>query len=75
MSGWGVDHRLWLHRRRYSRQPLDARSGQRLPPRMEKHEKIVNRLVTVSITQSQFDALVSFNYNCGALAKSTLLRS
>lgn len=41
---------------------------------MEKHEKIVNRLVTVSITQSQFDALVSFNYNCGALAKSTLLK-
>lgn len=41
---------------------------------MDKHEKIVNRLVTVSITQSQFDALVSFNYNCGALAKSTLLK-
>ena len=41
---------------------------------MEKHEKIVNRLVTVPITQSQFDALVSFNYNCGALAKSTLLK-
>ena len=41
---------------------------------MEKHEKIVNRLVTVSITQCQFDALVSFNYNCGALASSTLLK-
>lgn len=39
-----------------------------------KHEKIVERLVTVPITQSQFDALVSFNYNCGSLASSTLLK-
>lgn len=38
------------------------------------HEKLVDRLVTVSITQSQFDALVSFSYNCGALETSTLLK-
>lgn len=36
----------------------------------------VNRLVTVPLTQHQFDALVSFTYNlgCGALQRSTLLR-
>lgn len=33
----------------------------------------VERLVKVPITQTQFDALVSFHYNTGALGKSTLL--
>lgn len=38
-------------------------------------EKIIEALVTQPLTQSQFDALVSFCYNLGvgALAKSTLL--
>ena len=36
----------------------------------------VNRLVTVTVTQAQFDALVDFTFNVGvaALARSTLLR-
>ncbi len=36
----------------------------------------VNRLVTATVTQAQFDALVDFTFNVGvaALAKSTLLR-
>lgn len=36
----------------------------------------VSSMVTVPITQNQFDALVSFAYNCGvgALRKSTLLK-
>jgi lysozyme len=36
----------------------------------------VNKLVTVDLNQNQFDALVSFAYNCGigALQKSTLLQ-
>lgn len=36
----------------------------------------VNKLVTVALTQNQFDALVDFVYNAGAthLANSTLLR-
>jgi GH24 family phage-related lysozyme (muramidase) len=36
----------------------------------------VNRLVTVSLTQGQFDALVDFTYNlgAGALTYSTLLK-
>jgi lysozyme len=41
---------------------------------LKKHEDRVFRLVKVAITQSQFDALVSFDYNTGALDKSTLLK-
>lgn len=43
---------------------------------LAKHEAAVRRLVTVDLTQNQFDALVSFSYNVGtgALHKSTLLR-
>jgi lysozyme len=33
----------------------------------------VNHLVKVSLNQNQFDSLVSFQFNTGALAKSTLL--
>lgn len=42
-----------------------------------KHaEKAVKRLVTVPLTQEQYDALVSFTFNVGetALARSTLLK-
>jgi lysozyme len=43
---------------------------------MAYFEPAVRRLVKVRLNQDQFDALVSFAYNCGAgnLAKSTLLR-
>jgi lysozyme len=43
---------------------------------MELFENDVKRLVTHKINGFQFDALVSFTYNCGAgnLAKSSLLR-
>jgi lysozyme len=39
-------------------------------------EETVNKLVRVPITQTQFDALVMFTFNCGreALAGSTLLK-
>lgn len=41
-----------------------------------KFESAVSRLVTVPLNQHQFDALVSYAYNCGegALAKSTILK-
>ena len=43
---------------------------------LSKFEAAVTRLVSVPINQNQYDALVSFAYNCGAgaLAKSTILR-
>lgn len=43
---------------------------------VDRFERAVSRLVTRSITQGQFDALVSFAFNVGegALAGSTLLR-
>ncbi len=37
-------------------------------------EADINRLVDVPLTQSQFDVLVSFHFNTGALGKSSLLR-
>lgn len=41
-----------------------------------KYEVAVERAVTVPLTQNQFDALVSFAFNCGigALQKSSLLK-
>lgn len=39
-----------------------------------KFEKRVNDLVVVPLTQTQFDALVSFDFNTGKLHKSTLLK-
>jgi lysozyme len=40
------------------------------------HEATVKKLVTIELNQNQFDAVVSFTYNCGgrALEKSTLLK-
>lgn len=47
-----------------------------LAKEVSRFEDAVNRLVTVPINQNEFDALVSFAYNCGegALAKSSILR-
>jgi lysozyme len=39
-----------------------------------RFEARVNRLVKVPLTQHQFDALVSFDFNTGAIHSSTLLR-
>lgn len=43
---------------------------------LETFESAVNRFVTVDLNQNQYEALVSFAYNCGtgALQKSTLLK-
>ena len=41
---------------------------------MKKYEEQVRKVVTVHLTPWQWDALVSFQYNTGALAKSTLLK-
>ena len=41
---------------------------------IEVAAKAIHRLIKVPLTQSQFDALVSFTFNCGAgaLQRSTL---
>jgi lysozyme len=41
---------------------------------LERFEERVNRLVKVSLTQNQFDALVSFDFNTGKLHLSSLLK-
>jgi len=41
---------------------------------MQNYVNDVRSLVKVPLTQNQFDALVSFQYNTGGLAGSTLLR-
>ncbi len=41
---------------------------------LQNFEQAVNDLIAVSLTPNQFAALVSFDYNTGSLATSTLLR-
>lgn len=56
---------------------ISAAEAERILARdLIKYESAVDRFVKVEISQNQFDALVSFAYNCGvgALAKSTLLK-
>lgn len=53
-----------------------AKAEEMLREELERFEKGVNELVKVPINQNQFDALVSFAYNCGLgnLKSSTLLK-
>ena len=41
---------------------------------LPKYEAGVNRAVKVPITQAQFDALVSFHYNTGAIARASFVK-
>lgn len=54
----------------------EAQAEAELRRELAKHEAAVTRLATVDLNQNEFDALVSFSYNCGAgaLGKSTLLK-
>lgn len=53
-----------------------AQATQFLKEDLKSSEKYVNQYVKVAINQNQFDALVSFTFNCGcgALKSSTLLK-
>jgi lysozyme len=53
-----------------------AEADELLQDDLDRFEKAVTRLVTVSLTQNQYDALVSFAFNVGisALERSTLLK-
>lgn len=54
----------------------EAQANDLLQDDLDRFEKAVTRLVTVPLTQHQYDALVSFAFNVGisALERSTLLK-
>jgi lysozyme len=54
----------------------EAQAEQLIKDDLDRFEKAVTRLVTVPLTQNQYDALVSFAFNVGisALERSTLLK-
>ncbi len=69
--GWGATEGVTPHTH-WS----EAEAEQRLQHELQKFEAAVLRHVKVALNQNEFDALVSFAYNCGegALKKSTLLK-
>lgn len=52
----------------------EAQAMELLAKDLEKFERAVEKLISIKLTQNQFDALVSFAFNCGAgaLEESTL---
>lgn len=52
----------------------EAQASEILDVDLDECEGDVRRLVKVPLTQGQFDALVSFQFNSGCLGKSTLLK-
>lgn len=69
--GWGCTEGVTANTRW-----TEAEATERLAAEIAKFETAVDHAVTVPLNQNQFDALVSFAYNCGigALQKSTLLK-
>lgn len=69
--GWGCTEGVTANTRW-----TEAEATERLATEIAKFEYAVDHAVTVPLNQNQFDALVSFAYNCGvgALQKSTLLK-
>lgn len=73
--GWGHTNH---HGRKFGLKDVwtQAECDQEFELDMADFEQAVKKLVQVALNQHQFDALVSFAYNCGSgnLEKSTLLR-
>lgn len=51
-----------------------AKAEAQLRAEVKRHTAELDELVEVPLTQSQYDALASFQYNTGGLGKSTLLK-
>jgi lysozyme len=71
----GYGHRL-LHPESFPNGIDEAQAANLLASDVRNAEQAVERLVKVTLTQGQFDALVDFCFNLGAgrLASSTLLK-
>ena len=69
----GYGH-LILPRETFNGPISQARAEALLRKDLHDTEQAITRAVRVPITQAQFDALVSFHYNTGAIARSTLLK-
>lgn len=69
--GWGCTENVDAHTHW-----TKGEAEQRFRDELDKFEVAVMKHVKVPLNQNEFDALVSFAYNCGegALAKSTLLK-
>jgi lysozyme len=71
----GFGHRL-LHPESFPERIDEAQAEEILRADIREAEQVVRRLVKVSLTQGQFDALVDFVFNLGSgrLFSSTLLK-
>ena len=74
--GWGTTEPINGVRPHDGMTITQAQADQLLIKNLKAYEDAVNKYVKVTINQNQFDALVSFTYNCGcgALQNSTLLK-
>jgi lysozyme len=76
-QGWSIGYGHWSSTRDPALEPCSRELGEAmLATDVLTAEGAVDRAVSVELTQSQFDALVSFAYNVGAsaFAGSTLVR-
>jgi lysozyme len=71
----GYGHRL-LHPESFPKEITEPQASELLASDVRDAEQAVERLVKVSLTQGQFDALVDFVFNLGVgrLTSSTLLK-
>ena len=75
--GWGATGRDHVHGGRIGPQTIwtQAQCDERLAQDLIRYaDDVARALGTASTTQPQFDALVSFHYNTGAIARATLTR-